>query len=100
MEIVALGEAEFSLGFEIAGVRSVRAEKGTEEEVAKLMDDAKVGILIVSQRFFDGLAADTRERMLKAIQPISVILSEQESNEELRSMIIKSIGVDLWKNDE
>jgi len=100
MEIVAFGESEFSLGFELAGVRSVRAEQGAEASASALMDDPKVGIIITSQRTFDRLSPDMRERMIRAIKPITVVLSESESSEELRRMIIKSIGVDLWKADD
>jgi len=41
-----------------------------------------------------------RERVLRAPRPVTVVLSEEESNEELRNMIIRSIGVDLWKSEE
>jgi vacuolar-type H+-ATPase subunit F/Vma7 len=101
MEIVAVGEPEFSLGFEVAGVRCVVAEgQAAEPVIDTLMAEQSVGILVVSQRTFDRLSADLRERMLRAPRPVTVVLSEQDSNEELRSMIIRSIGVDLWKSEE
>jgi vacuolar-type H+-ATPase subunit F/Vma7 len=99
MEIVAVGDGEFSLGFELAGVRSVRLGKEQETMIGSLMRDERIGILIVGKRSFDALSQELRDRMLRAIRPISVILSEEESNDELRAMIIKSIGVDLWKDD-
>ncbi len=100
MEIVAVGNAAFSLGFELAGVRAVVAEARPEEAVTRLLDEEDVGILVMGQETFDALAADTRERVLIAPRPVTVVLSEEESNEELRNMIIRSIGVDLWKSDE
>ena len=100
MRIVAIGESEFSLGFELAGVRSVRVEENAEQAVLALLDDESLGIIIMSQRLFDAVSADLRERLLRAIKPITVVLSDRESNEELRAMILKSIGVDLWKSEE
>ena len=101
MEIVAVGEPEFSLGFELAGVRAVVTERADAEvAIDGLMTEPSIGVLVVSQPTFTSLTADLRERMLRAPRPVTVVLSKEDSNEELRNMIIRSIGVDLWKADE
>lgn len=101
MEIVAIGGPEFSLGFEVAGVRSYPVGAADAEQAfASLLADAAVGILIVDQGTFDALSVDLREQLLRAPRPVTVVLSQKEENTELRSMIIRSIGVDLWKSDD
>jgi vacuolar-type H+-ATPase subunit F/Vma7 len=101
MEIVALGESEFSLGFELAGVRSVATSRSdAEAQVDALLRNEAVGILIISHGTFQWLSAETRERLLRAPRPVTVVLSEKDENQELRSMIIRSIGVDLWKSED
>lgn len=101
MEVVVLGGSEFTLGFELAGARSVvTGDNKPEEEMKGLLADKNIGILILDQKTFNLLSVDTKEELVNSLQPVSVVLSEEGGEGELRNMIIKSIGVDLWKSEE
>ncbi|MEM4267444.1 MAG: V-type ATP synthase subunit F [Candidatus Woesearchaeota archaeon] len=99
-EIVALGSNEFVVGFQLAGVRAMETEPNRVNESAeKLIEDSTVGIVILGQETYQLLSQNMKERVLQSIKPVFVVLSEQESSEELRMLIKKSIGVDLWNKE-
>jgi vacuolar-type H+-ATPase subunit F/Vma7 len=96
-EILAYGTNEFVVGFQLAGIRTQEAdEAGLDSEVLGILTEKKAGIVILDKKTSDMLAAETQEKLLQSINPVFVVLSEQESSEELRMLIKKSIGVDLW----
>ena len=97
-EIVVLGENEFTVGFQLAGVaRVIELDKDLEKKVNALLDDPTVGIIVTSNKAVDSLSERTRTRLFKVVKPVTVVVSDEEKEENLRKMIIKSIGVDLWE---
>mgnify|MGYP001345583835 CR=1 FL=1 len=97
MELSVLGASGFTLGFRLSGIKKVIDYKN-EEDVKKLSKDKNVGIVIVDQSTFDGLNEHTKEEMVSSINPIFVVVSSKPQ-EELRKMIIRSIGVDLLRDE-
>jgi V/A-type H+/Na+-transporting ATPase subunit F len=104
MEIAVLGTSEFTLGFRLAGIRNVTDVTNTpdktdapDREAAELMGAKDVGIVIIDQKTFDNASEGTKEDMTNSIKPVFVVVSDQPQ-EELRKMIIRSIGVDLMKS--
>ena len=93
MELAVIGESEFTLGFRLAGIRKVIEVKDAEKDVKKMMEEANVGIVIMDEKTLDELDENIKEDVTNSIKPVFVVISEQQ--EELRKMIIKSIGVDL-----
>ncbi len=96
MEIVAIGKSEFLLGFQLAGLKAYDLSKMQESDIFGLLDNKEIGIIVLSQETFDSFSAELREAFAESIQPVAVIISEEAANEELRSKIVKAIGVDLW----
>lgn len=97
-EIVAIGENEFTVGFQLAGIRRViELDKDIEKKITTLLNDENVGIIITSPKTVDALSERTSARLFKLVKPVTVVVSEEEKEENLRKMIIKSIGVDLWE---
>lgn len=97
-EIVVIGENEFTVGFQLAGIRRViELDKDIENQVTNLLSDETVGIIITSPKTVDALPERTRDKLFKVVKPVTVVVSEESREENLRKMIIKSIGVDLWE---
>ncbi len=97
-EIIVIGESEFTVGFQLAGInRVVDLNKDIEQKINSALNDPTVGIIITSPKTVDSLSERTRSRLFKVVKPVTVIVSEEEKEENLRKMIIKSIGVDLWE---
>ncbi len=93
-EIVVVGNEEFTLGFELVGIKSVRMDK-FEELISKA---SSAGIVIISQDDYDTLNLRLKNTVSKLVKPIIVILSKDDiKGGDLRKQIIRSLGVDLLK---
>jgi len=96
-EIVVIGESEFTVGFQLAGIsRVIELGKDIEKQINNTLNDGSVGIIITSPKTVDSLPERTKSKLFKIVKPVTVVVSEEEKEENLRKMIIKSIGVDLW----
>lgn len=98
MELAALGRSEFTLGFRLAGIRKVMDFK-SEQDIDTLMRNPSVGVVIMEQETFDQLKEHRKDDVVNSIKPVFVVVSEQPQ-EELRKMIIRSIGVDLLREEK
>jgi len=98
MEIAVVGGPEFILGFQLCGIhKCFEVNENPKQSIKQVFDDKEIGIIIIDQKTIDSLDEMTREDIEKSVNPVAIILSEQESQEALRKMIKKSIGIDLWK---
>ena len=94
-----MGSEHFAIGFQSAGVRNVSVV--TWEIINRKFEEAReikdTGILIMNNDDFQMLNERLRERALVQVKPTVVILSHDISAEEnLRIMIRRSLGIDLW----
>ena len=95
MNIAVIGSPAFTLGFRLAGVRHV----GTKpDDMNVYLKEDNLGIIVTDTPTFDALNERTKEDALRSIKPVVVVVSDKPQ-EELRNMIIRSIGVDLMKGD-
>ncbi len=103
MKIIGCAGTEaFTLGFQLAGIRKVvniYDKSEAFDKIWELKDDKGIGIVIVDEKVMEMLDDDDRNDIEESIQPVFVTVSEKSSAENLRKLIIKSIGVDLWKGD-
>lgn len=97
MEIGVIGQSEFTLGFRLAGIRKV-VDMRNADEFGDMMEEQSVGIVITDKNTLDALPEHERERALKSVKPVVVVVSDA-AQEELRAMIIRSIGVDLLQQE-
>lgn len=89
-----VGEEEFTLGFELVGIDS----KSLDEFENLISKGSDAGIVVISQKDYDTLSIRVRNQIDKLIQPIVVILSEEDiKGGNLRAAIIRALGVDLLK---
>ena len=98
MELAAVGRDEFVQGFKLAGVRKTVsvARDQLESQVAKVLEDASVGILILSADDMSALSHSLRHRLETTPRPVVIAVGKREE-EDLREKIKRAIGVDLYK---
>lgn len=100
MEIAVIGSEEFTLGFRLAGVKTVFVADDTnyQEKMQEAISDANVGILAVNAEDLQYLAPNMRTKVLDLIQPVVVPVGGDQS--DLREKVKKVIGVDLFKTED
>ena len=93
-KIVAIGNEEFTLGFELIGIESYELI-----ELEKLISKGnEIGIIIINQSDFNTLSIKLKNDISKLLKPIVVILSADDiRGNTLKEKIIKALGVDLMK---
>jgi len=98
MELAAVGRDEFVQGFKLAGVRKTFSvpKDGLEKQVAKILEDAAIGILILSADDLGALSPGMRRRLETTPRPVVIAVGRREE-EDLREKIKRAIGVDLYK---
>jgi len=105
LDIVVLGNESLVTGFKLAGVKRsyVASKENINEIFENVMADKSIGIVIMDHDDFELLSERNKEIAFTKVKPTVVVLSHDTSGEEnLRLMIKRSIGVDLWiknKND-
>ena len=100
MEIAVIGSDEFTLGFRLAGVKTVFIADQTnyQEKMQEAMADANVGILAVNAEDLQYLPNNYRTKVMDSIQPVVVPVGGDQS--DLREKVKKVIGVDLFKTED
>ena len=101
MDIAIIGGEEFTLGFRLAGISrvvNIVDEKNTAVKFMDLLLQKDVAIIMTDDTTMNLLDDRTRSEVESSVQPVVVTLSTEASQEGLRKLILKSIGVDLWKN--
>lgn len=101
MEIAVIGSESFILGFHIAGVsKGFVVEKDTANRTFEsVMNTEGVGIVVMDKSTFEMLSERNKETAMTKVKPTVVTLSHDVGGESnLRLMIKRSLGVDLWKD--
>src|SRR5213596_3209683 len=86
MELAAVGRDEFVQGFKLAGVRKTFsvARDAVEAQVAKVLEDPNVGILILSADDMTSLSNTMRRRLETTPRPVVIAVGKREE-EDLRA---------------
>jgi len=95
--ISVIGSSRFALGFRLLGIRNVTELEdysGAEASFEKIIKETS-GIVITEENTVSGLSSDFRRKIETSISPVVVVLSEKATQEGLRQMIKRAIGVDL-----
>ena len=99
MEIAVVGNPEFTLGFQLAGITHLH-NPTTIEDLAttcrELMSDSDIGIVVLDSRDLGRLPERVRDQVNLSITPTFLGIGTEEDN-TLRESIRKALGVDLWK---
>ena len=100
MEIAVIGNKEFIVGFQLAGIQKTYSAETPEklaETIQKVMDDSNVGILVLQAADLEALPRRLQVIIENSVRPTIVTLGGQETGLSLRERIKRSVGVDLWK---
>lgn len=97
MRVSVVGSESFCLGFRLAGVTSAYEMAADEfaAEIDQIMDSEE-GVLIVEGDHMDALRERRRMEIQNAVDPVVVPVSDEASDDDLRSKIKQAIGVDIW----
>jgi len=97
MNIGVLGRNDFVLGFQLAGINKIfEITDNSVEKINEVMQQEEIGIVVIDQKIVDELPEAKKELVEESVKPVFVSLSTETSQEGLRQMIKKSIGIDLW----
>ncbi|MDO8480492.1 MAG: V-type ATP synthase subunit F [Nanoarchaeota archaeon] len=102
-KIACLGTEAFTLGFQLAGIREARTVASARQlldEAHKLRADKSIGIVITDEEVLALLDGHERSELQDSVEPVFIAVSAKAGSGDIRKMIIKSIGVDLWKGDD
>jgi len=95
MEIAVIGGKDFCLGFRLAGIKKIFETNEPNQAVSSLKEDSSVGIAIFDENLTGRLDDDGRETLEDSLRPIYISLSKTASEDSLKKMIRKSIGVEI-----
>lgn len=97
--IAVVGSEDFTLGFQLAGIRMAYAEtdpKEVERRIAGFLDRRDVGILIVDAKDVEHLSSNLKRRLGASLDPV-VITMGGAGGGDLREKVKRAIGIDLYK---
>lgn len=97
LQIAALGGSEFVMGFALAGVRNICETTDASKDIRALRGNADIGIVIVEEKILANLDMHERREIEDSVRPVFIPISEVATQENLRRMIKKSLGIDVWK---
>ena len=101
-EIAVIGDEYFVIGFECVGIKNsfVTTENNVNNIFEEILKKENIGIVLTEKKTFDLLSERMKEKVNTQVKPTVLILSHDISGEEnLRIMIKRSLGIDLWKGD-
>ncbi|MBI2129665.1 hypothetical protein HYU07_05480 [Candidatus Woesearchaeota archaeon] len=99
-QISAIGTSEFVSGFQLAGVKKIiEARKDPMNQIRELAQDKEMSIVVIDEKTLNSLESHDRVFVEDCIKPVFVPLSMEAAQENLKRLIKKSIGVDLWKKE-
>ncbi len=99
-KIAIAGNEEFTIGFKLAGITdSFELGEKPMDTLADLMK-SDFGIVIVEEDFLAKLDSEDRVDIENCVSPVFIPLSANASQDSLSRLIKKSIGIDLWKEND
>ncbi len=100
MEIAVIGNKEFVIGFQLAGVHKTYSAETPEkltETITHVLNDPEVGILVLQSADLEQIPRRLQVVIENSVKPTIVTIGGQEAGLSLRERIKRSVGVDLWK---
>jgi vacuolar-type H+-ATPase subunit F/Vma7 len=94
--ITVVGNQEFVLGFQLAGIHNTFVEENVESRVTAILTEKETDILVLHDEEYKKLPVGVKKRLRESIKPIVIAVGSLEED-DLRARIKKVIGVDLYK---
>ena len=92
MEVAAVGSPEFTLGFELVGIKTYNY---TNPEEIKRLAKEQTGVVIIDDKTMNSFDEFQRKEFEDSLMPLFIVLSEKETQESISKLIKKSIGIAL-----
>ncbi len=97
-KISALGNSEFIVGFQLAGIRdTIEVSENPIDSIEEIKKNKEIGVVIIEENILQKLDEHDRLQIEDSINPVFIPLSTEGTQDSLRRLIRKSIGIDLWK---
>lgn len=93
--IAVIGEREFTIGFELAGIQKTYGKENYQEQIQELIEKDDLGIIVAEKSDLEELPNRIRKDVNESVDPVVVPLSEKAEDSQLQDKIRKVIGVDL-----
>ena len=98
VKIAVVGSNEFVVGFQLAGIKDVIEVTGNYfNELKNLKNTKEIGIVVVDEKIIENLELHQRMEIEASVDPVFIPVSTKIEQDNLKGLIKKSIGVDLWK---
>lgn len=100
-EIGVMGNPDFVLGFNLAGVRRTYAvdDKEFPRTIERVLQKPEnLGILIVQGSSLETLPPLLRKKATESLEPVVVAMGEGAGEADLREKVKRAIGIDLYKS--
>ncbi len=94
--ITVVGNHDFVLGFQLAGIHTTFVEENIEPRVISILAEKETDILVLHDEDYKKLSSQVRKRANESVKPIVIAVGNLEED-DLRIRIKKVIGVDLYK---
>ena len=99
-DIGVMGNPDFVIGFNLAGIRKTYAVEPTDfpksmERILSQKDN--LGILIVESSSLDTLTPLLKKKVSESLEPVVIAMGEGAGEADLREKVKRAIGIDLYK---
>jgi vacuolar-type H+-ATPase subunit F/Vma7 len=94
--ITVIGNHDFVLGFQLAGIHNSFSEQNVEARVITLLAEKETDILVLHDEDYKKLSSGLKKKIRESVKPIIIAVGSLEED-DLRTRIKKVIGVDLYK---
>jgi vacuolar-type H+-ATPase subunit F/Vma7 len=94
--ITVVGNHDFVLGFQLAGIHTTYTEDNIAQRVAAILTEKNTDILVLHDEDYKKLSNPLRKKANESVKPIVIAVGSLEED-DLRIRIKKVIGVDLYK---
>jgi len=94
--ITVIGNHDFVLGFQLAGIHNSFIEQNVEARVTTLLAEKETDILVLHDEDYKKLSSGLKKKIRESVKPIVIAVGSLEED-DLRTRIKKVIGVDLYK---
>ena len=95
MEIAVIGKEEFCLGFRLTGIKHVFETDEPQKAISEVAHEPSIGIAVLDENLLEKLDSHEQKALEDSLRPIYITLSTKASEDTLKKMIRKSIGVEL-----
>lgn len=93
--IAVIGEREFTLGFELAGVQKSFGTDNYKQKIQELIEREDLGIIVAKKDDVEELPGRIQNQVNESVDPVVVTLSEDAESSQLQDKIQRVIGIDL-----